>query len=624
MRSSTYQTAPMNPSRDNSQPSRKRKRNVKLYSDANLRRKIRCNGTQPCEVCTAACAGCTFDVAYNRGRPPVIPRPSGFESSALSLQSSPEPSYDETQGQYIGPTSGVSFLLRVQKRLHQVISKSQASTIFTFGDAPLQTHDFMPSFCMMLPKNDAQRLLDWYFDFAMPTYRFLHRPQAQDLFNEFYDTLGTMRDPDSAPAKTALIFMILAQGRVYMPEQDRLGPSDLRSARLTQCYYLLTQSRINHCWSLFGTVSHLILALGLNRTTRFEKTSDAVRVIEIECRRRTFWCAYTLDVFLSVALGQPRSFDDDDINAELPACLDDDELTEAGVVASCTPPSRMFASIAHINRRTVLTERISKDMSNWYVEFSRFLSADCNILSHPPIYSRQRNVLNLTYCHATILAYRPIMLSNCTRQGGSDDTEAEKSVQQCVRAALSTVRTVDEMVRNSQMFRAFRLKITTYFAFTATIMLYIYVIHKKLSPLDVYSSCFAAASRCQSHLSTVAEKGSLSDRYCLVLEKLRIEVLRQTTQAHPPVFSLEELGHRSQLDDLEITSNPLEQSPYSVASFPSVPVEAPIDFNGMPSSAFSDCSGWGQFASMVSSGMGNLDIFLADTIGMNRDDIRHP
>ena len=153
---------------------------------------------------------------------------SNIGALAVSPQSSLEPSCDETQGQYIGPTSGVSFLLRVQKRLHQAISKSQAS-IFTFGDAPLQIPDFMPSFCMMLPRDDAQRLLDRYFDFAMPTYRFLHRSQVQSLFNEFYDTLGTMHDADSAPANTALLFMVFAQGRVYMPEQDLPGPSDLRS-----------------------------------------------------------------------------------------------------------------------------------------------------------------------------------------------------------------------------------------------------------------------------------------------------------------------------------------------------------------------------------------------------------
>lgn len=239
---------------------------------------------QPCKFCVRTRASCTFNSAYARGRLPVIPSadevadetiavatqdtmpgseqnsptdlthqymadptneaahqaaelqdyshllPSGGTGSraVTSVQQSPEPSQEDLQGHYIGPASGVSFLLRVQKRLHQAISFSGPGSIFTFGDAPLHNPDYDPTFCMMLPKEDAQRLVDRYFDFAMPTYRFLHRPTIQEWFVEFYETMGTMRDPNNAAAKVALLFMILAHARVYMPENDRPGPSDLR------------------------------------------------------------------------------------------------------------------------------------------------------------------------------------------------------------------------------------------------------------------------------------------------------------------------------------------------------------------------------------------------------------
>jgi hypothetical protein len=160
--------------------------------------------------------------------------------AGASSQSSPEPPQTDLQGHYIGPASGVSFLLRVQKRLHQAISFSNASTIFTFGDAPINNPEFDPTFCMMLPREDAQRLVDRYFDFAMPTYRFLHRPSVQKWFEEFYDTLGVMRDPHNAPAKIALIFMVFAQARQYMPDNDRPGPEDLRWVRFCTTAGVLT------------------------------------------------------------------------------------------------------------------------------------------------------------------------------------------------------------------------------------------------------------------------------------------------------------------------------------------------------------------------------------------------
>ena len=120
-------------------------------------------------------------------------------------------------------------------------------------------------------------------------------------------------------------------------------------ARLTQCYYLLTQSRINHCWSLFGTVSHLVLATGLNRNRRSDVTSGLGQ-IEAECHRRTFWCAYTLDVYLSVVLGRPRLFHDEDIDTELPSCIDDEELTADSDHTSSHNSSQsiMLAPVAHM------------------------------------------------------------------------------------------------------------------------------------------------------------------------------------------------------------------------------------------------------------------------------------
>jgi len=84
-------------------------------------------------------------------------------------------------------------------------------------------------------------------------------------------------------------------------------------ARLLQCFYLLSQSRINHCWSSFGIVARLILAIGLHRRRRPE-AATSVDTIELECRKRVFWCAYSLDNYLSAALGRPRIFHDDDID----------------------------------------------------------------------------------------------------------------------------------------------------------------------------------------------------------------------------------------------------------------------------------------------------------------------
>jgi hypothetical protein len=247
------------------------------------RKKTRCSGRQPCILCTRVGKSCEFTAAYTRGRLPSIfpeenihfgatdpglatgttrptvemdrrltepqhatslPSPTSdlapvrnhenttesrqlyipvgeqLDSRVQSTRASPEPSQTDLQGHYVGPSSGVSFLLRVQKKLHQKVSFSQDSSIFTFGDAPLP--DFDPSFFVLPPKAEAQKLVARYFDFAVATHRFLHRPTIEAWLEEFYENLGVMRQKVGAKEKTALLFMVFAQAKEYMPESTSI------------------------------------------------------------------------------------------------------------------------------------------------------------------------------------------------------------------------------------------------------------------------------------------------------------------------------------------------------------------------------------------------------------------
>lgn len=49
----------------------------------------------------------------------------------------------------------------------------------------------------------------------------------------------------------------------------------------------------------------------MNRRRHKTATLDCV---EEESRKRVFWCAYSLDNYLSSALGRPKIFHDDDID----------------------------------------------------------------------------------------------------------------------------------------------------------------------------------------------------------------------------------------------------------------------------------------------------------------------
>ena len=123
-------------------------------------------------------------------------------------------------------------------------------------------------------------------------------------------TSDTLRVSD-----TSVFMLTSCSARYFQAAEHQLhaetGEIRLMSvqAQLCQCFYLLGKSRINHCWSLFGTTAHLVLALGIHRKRRREASGN-YDLIDIECRKRVFWCAYTLDTYRSAALGRPMTFHD--------------------------------------------------------------------------------------------------------------------------------------------------------------------------------------------------------------------------------------------------------------------------------------------------------------------------
>ncbi|CAI7625349.1 unnamed protein product [Penicillium manginii] len=423
-----------------------------------------------------------------------------------------------------------------------------------------------------------------------------------------------MEDTQNTSAKIALLFMVFAQARVYMPDNDRPGPSDLRN--------------------------------------RPPDTSSGLGRIESECRRRTFWCAYTLDAYLSAALGRPRTFHDNDIDSDLPACVEDDDLTKEDDYNLSTPArgsSTMLAAIAHMkiltslysvkpvpaSDRAIAVEQISIDLHQWRSELSRFLDVDIYSTSFLiSIFQRQRNVLNLTYWHAIILTHRPFVLSTLARlsQNGRDnaiqeDAQTEKNLKECIDAAMNTVNTISEITESRQLFRAFwvclhwrsfysarltETQITAYFAFNATIMLYIHVIQQCTSPSETFIKYFAAASRCQSHIAAIAEKGSLSERYCLVLEELRVEALRQVKHAHPNQTFDSSINGRGTGDFFQSQFHSTEQSPTASFDVTGFDQDLVMDLDGnLPNYLSPSYSGWEQFTSLLSSGLGNMDGFIS-------------
>lgn len=171
-----------------------------------------------------------------QGKASVLPTHTRSDDVSISnhqksSRSSHEPEETRFEGHYFGPTSGIAFLHRAQRRFKQnfaatvssnAIGKiSPESSVFSFGDGYYPKYP--ASDLNFPPRQQAKRLVDKYFDFAMPTYRFLHRAIVESWLDRICDE-NENRSVDGPPlsnAKLTIVLLVLATATLY--EEDATG-----------------------------------------------------------------------------------------------------------------------------------------------------------------------------------------------------------------------------------------------------------------------------------------------------------------------------------------------------------------------------------------------------------------
>ncbi|KAH8601705.1 fungal-specific transcription factor domain-containing protein [Bisporella sp. PMI_857] len=514
-----------------------------------------------------------------------------------SCEISQEPEETRFDGHYIGPTSAIAFLYRAQRRFQQdsatksgnPSSSSQAS-IFSFGDG--YQANYSVSELKYPEKEQGNALLARYFDFAMPTYRFLHRQTTELLLDRFYDETQIVSNNHKQPlscAEAAICLLVLATASLYGKEVDVLtdkeyadetvlsgqlfaaaevrlssetGRVRLESvqAKLALCIYLLASSRINQAWYTFGTTSQMIMALGLHRKRYTQSFSASTSSIEIEIRKRVFWSAYTLDKYLSVILGRPRIFRDEDIDQHLPERLNNNDLSTAGYTELFKPSKTLSVSDAPVFHArlakivgsissdlyptnkdvatpwTEIAQQRTSELKAWKESLPAFLEPDkVDPSMLIPIYQRQSTVLRLAYLHALILANRPLLLDRFVNLSRPSQYPGNLvgGLKECIDAAVAVVETVNGLLDQGRMRKPFWF--THYISFCAISALYVYTIQSSgqssgQEQHDASLQYFEAADRCQRAIYATTASTSPFRRYNIILDELKKEVIRLTSQ----------------------------------------------------------------------------------------------
>ncbi|CAG8103624.1 unnamed protein product [Penicillium olsonii] len=629
----------------------------------------------------------TQELYNSRLSNPHLAALQGEETGAASSRTSPERDQTDLEGHYVGPSSGVSFLLRVQKRIHENVAVFSNGPIFNFGDAALPRHD--PHFLVLPPKDEAKVLVHRYFDFAFPTHRFLHQPTVEAWLEAFY---SGVHGPEiiMSQAIKALLLMVMAQGKQYIGDQDTLVAQSVKSnvyfaasenhlqsetgsvslasiqARLAQCFYLLSESRVNHCWSLFGTTGRLALAIGLHRRWRREAIHDHV---ESECRKRVFWCAYSLDIYLSAALGRPKIFHDEDIDQVsypvsrgvrnfskspklLPTCASDSQITRSAILPNLSHGQNiMLAPVFHaklvrvisgilkdlyglqqknVEAQTVIAQKYGADLADWRSGIGPFLETP-NIELLQATYQRQYNVLNFAFAHAEILLYRPFLLRNLAslgRRSGIKHSQLQQDIQanieKCLHAASRIVRLFKELCRSKKMYRFFWF--THYYVFCAIVILYVYVIQSRSASAQDLVQYLQMGEEAQNELSKCGTQTSFPQRYVVVLEELRKEAMRLMEQSSGRTETRDEpVEHHAKsgnpTTETTLSHQVIDASTYSdtfnneLGESTSAGWMTNFAQDHSPASYLADMTGWGEFDSLVLTGLGELSEMFPDNDG---------
>lgn len=498
----------------------------------------------------------------------------------------------EVAGQFSDTTSGLSFLHRAWRRISngensQVVSGQLGSIednqlLARAGDKPFQK----PGGIQIPPLHRGHELLGLYFDVCIATYRLLHRPTVELWFDTVSNNFTSSQPlfTGLGHARTSIVLSVLAVACIHeerarggsglspatgdaVPAQSdgifcealrlteiETGLPKLESAqaRLIQVLYLLMSSRFNQAWYAFGHALQVLSALGLHRREDRKRPSPAYRrdYIEEQCRKRTFWVAYTLDKYLGVIFGRPRHYHDDDIDQDFPDAVNDEDMTPTGPkesdndchIESLISHAKLAQIAERISRevysiklipdeeRLAAAHRLGAELRQWRLALPPFLGA-INPSSLIPSFRRQAMALRMSYSHTVMLAHRPFLLKNTARHSEDLRRLARDSITECIKAAQSVLEAVDRMAREGRLFHAFWW--THYVCFCALVVVYVWAIQESNNSPTIAErhKILDQAEKCLNHLAQATATNSPSRKYSIILQELRTEAKRKTARA---------------------------------------------------------------------------------------------
>jgi hypothetical protein len=147
--------------------------------------------------------------------------------------------------------------------------------------------------------------------------------------------------------------------------------------------FLQSSAKLSTCYAYIGVALRSALRMGLHRS--FNANFNTV---ESETRKRIFWVIRRMDSYVGAMLGLPRFLEDEDIDQDFPAEVDDDYITENGILPM--PEGRISVMIA-FNAHTRIVQVLSK-ICKFVYPIKGTQSSNGNAVTYTVSYSKIREL----------------------------------------------------------------------------------------------------------------------------------------------------------------------------------------------------------------------------------------
>ncbi|KAJ3778645.1 fungal-specific transcription factor domain-containing protein [Lentinula raphanica] len=421
-------------------------------------------------------------------------------SNPLSAVLSPILSDDFARGQFFGPSSGFTLMKRAYDlktealndydiSMHSLCQRTQYWEMHPWEQASRDQQ--MPRY--EFPDTDLiNSLVSLYLVNVNIFFPIIHPPTLKRLVAEEFH----VRDQNFG----ATVLLVCALGSRYSDDPRVLHTpgcqlsSGHRWFSQLAILYLIGTPEPKASWLLVALGLRFCCELGLHR----RKPDGHTWTLEEEQEKRAFWVLVTLDKLTASFLGRPSAIHDEDIDADLPQQLSDEEwedqeqsIEKPSIVAAfisyirlcdildfalqtlySTRKSQLILGLVGQDWREKVVYDLDSSLNEWINSLPNYLRSDLGKQSRG-IFALQSAFLYTSYYHLQIYIHRPFL--------SKPASGTLPSLSICLTAAKSCARVLGCQQSGSLA----SLPHTQYAAFAAGVILLFYLWANKRAGITI-------------------------------------------------------------------------------------------------------------------------------------------